>query len=638
MAIVGQKSMDKIRYKKFSKTISAIIVLLVLTSPSIVLSQNREQIGAIGKIQADYKTQKITFDEYILYKAWAVFKPEKLSRVGYELSAKDAKFRKDGTPTILEIKKNWDKLSPETQNILRCEILLRPDDGLGCEDGIVDALAESIVSANFIVHYTTAAGDHAVTAEYAQDISDYFEYSYNAEVTTLTYLAPPSDGIKGGGDGLYDIYIYDLGEGLYGYTCPEEYPATPSYSYICMNSDYSSWVLPNEDPESDAAGAAKVTAAHEFFHAIQFNYDVTEELWWMETTATYMEDEVYPDVNDNYNYLWYWFEYCDTLGLQTEDGAHEYANFIFAKYLSEAFTDEIIKDIWEECQTPLGTDGLIAINNVLSSEAYSSNLEDEFDNFTEANFFLEDMYVDGADYRAAVDGTWNPILDTTYDGVWVTYEYTVVEDISEVTIDKIFMDDWATDYITLDLDSSSESYDIDFAGGENDANYLVKLVTKKGVDFDERTISLNAQKEGHISLSYDTYDDVVLVIANAGDADIASWEVNIAREISSDGNDDGFDGDDGFDAGDGFGGGGDGGGGCFIATACYGTSMAEEVITLRNFRDECLLNNLIGNIFVNTYYKISPPMADFIREHPMLKNTIRVMLKPVVWLADILEN
>jgi hypothetical protein len=29
-----------------------------------------------------------------------------------------------------------------------------------------------------------------------------------------------------------------------------------------------------------------VTAAHEFFHAIQYGYDVSEDPWLMESTAT----------------------------------------------------------------------------------------------------------------------------------------------------------------------------------------------------------------------------------------------------------------------------------------------------------------------------------------------------------------
>ena len=77
---------------------------------------------------------------------------------------------------------------------------------------------------------------------------------------------------------------------------------------------------------------------------------------------------------------------------------------------------------------------------------------------------------------------------------------------------------------------------------------------------------------------------------------------------------------------------------CFIATACFGTPMASEVITLRQFRDECLLTNPVGTIFVNTYYKMSPPVADFIREHPILRNIVRQTLRPLIWMSEKLTE
>ena len=80
--------------------------------------------------------------------------------------------------------------------------------------------------------------------------------------------------------------------------------------------------------------------------------------------------------------------------------------------------------------------------------------------------------------------------------------------------------------------------------------------------------------------------------------------------------------------------GGSGGKSCFIATACFGTSSADEVMTLRHFRDECLLSNPVGTIFVNTYYKVSPPVADFIGAHPLLKNIVRQTLKPLIWMSE----
>ena len=49
----------------------------------------------------------------------------------------------------------------------------------------------------------------------------------------------------------------------------------------------------------------RVTAAHEFFHAVQFAYDYGEDPWLMEATATWMEERVADDVNDNRQYLPY---------------------------------------------------------------------------------------------------------------------------------------------------------------------------------------------------------------------------------------------------------------------------------------------------------------------------------------------
>ena len=49
--------------------------------------------------------------------------------------------------------------------------------------------------------------------------------------------------------------------------------------------------------------SAQVTAAHEFFHAIQFAYDYGEDAWMLEATATWMEERVFDKVNDNRQYL-----------------------------------------------------------------------------------------------------------------------------------------------------------------------------------------------------------------------------------------------------------------------------------------------------------------------------------------------
>ena len=76
-------------------------------------------------------------------------------------------------------------------------------------------------------------------------------------------------------------------------------------------------------------------------------------------------------------------------------------------------------------------------------------------------------------------------------------------------------------------------------------------------------------------------------------------------------------------------------GSCFIATAAYGTPMAEEIEILREFRDKYLLTNLAGQAFVDFYYRVSPPVAEFLTEHPSLKPVVRAGLIPAVTMSAI---
>lgn len=72
---------------------------------------------------------------------------------------------------------------------------------------------------------------------------------------------------------------------------------------------------------------------------------------------------------------------------------------------------------------------------------------------------------------------------------------------------------------------------------------------------------------------------------------------------------------------------------CFIATAAYGSPMAQDVKLLRAFRDQYLLTNVPGRKFVEFYYTVSPPVADHIRNNETLRSVIRTGLRPLVELS-----
>lgn len=72
---------------------------------------------------------------------------------------------------------------------------------------------------------------------------------------------------------------------------------------------------------------------------------------------------------------------------------------------------------------------------------------------------------------------------------------------------------------------------------------------------------------------------------------------------------------------------------CFIATAAFGSDMAPEVQSFRDFRNKFLLTNSWGRAFVKFYYKHSPYYANLISESEVAKATVRGALWPLLFFA-----
>jgi hypothetical protein len=58
------------------------------------------------------------------------------------------------------------------------------------------------------------------------------------------------------------------------------------------------------------------------------------------------------------------------------------------------------------------------------------------------------------------------------------------------------------------------------------------------------------------------------------------------------------------------------------------------VEALRAFRDSHLETDSVGSSFVSTYYRLSPPVAEFIDDHPALKPVVRAALLPAVGMSE----
>lgn len=68
---------------------------------------------------------------------------------------------------------------------------------------------------------------------------------------------------------------------------------------------------------------------------------------------------------------------------------------------------------------------------------------------------------------------------------------------------------------------------------------------------------------------------------------------------------------------------------CFIATAAFESRLAPEVQILCAFRDQFLRRHFLGNVFIETYYRISPPIARALDHSPIAKKPIRFVLSVI---------
>ncbi len=84
------------------------------------------------------------------------------------------------------------------------------------------------------------------------------------------------------------------------------------------------------------------------------------------------------------------------------------------------------------------------------------------------------------------------------------------------------------------------------------------------------------------------------------------------------------------------------GGGCLIATATYGSEMAQQVQFLREIRDNQLMNTNSGVSFMTSfnqfYYSFSPYIADMQRENPVFKEVVKIGITPLLSSLSIMSH
>ena len=212
--------------------------------------------------------------------------------------------------------------------------LVVPPPSSSCGGGLFDA---AIRTTHFCVH-------DAGNRPWAQTTADTLEHVWAVEVDGLGYRHPPLDG-----DGLFDVYLEEIGNrGYYGACAPAQ-NARHSTSSCVLDDDFD----PAEFGGAPALNSLSVTAAHEFFHAIQFGYDTDEDTWLMEGSAVWAEEQVYPAINDYLQYLRFSaITHPETpedySGASSADLFYRYGAVLFWKFLAGQFGGPaIVRRVWE---------------------------------------------------------------------------------------------------------------------------------------------------------------------------------------------------------------------------------------------------------------------------------------------------
>jgi hypothetical protein len=291
-------------------------------------------------------------------------------------------------------------------------LLARPTDGQGdnlcepqsCFFRLDPAFLSTAEGTHFAVHYYSSdlvQSPHAATPAYAQLVADTLDQVYAAETGQLGFNAPPADtGVVSNTnpDARTDIYLGDIGQlALYGYCAPDT-ESVQSSAYCVLDNDFA--------PRQFGAppiNSLRVTAAHEFFHAIQYGYDSSEATWFMEGSAVWMEDEVYPTINDYRQYVPASPIRRPLAPFTNNNGLSVYGAFTIFKFLAGYLHDRrAVREAWQRAAATPGNNSLSALDATFRAHHRSTRLA--YSTFGAWNTLVRGGYPEAASYRPA--GAW----------------------------------------------------------------------------------------------------------------------------------------------------------------------------------------------------------------------------------------
>jgi hypothetical protein len=354
-------------------------------SPSLATPQLLDRAVARGRLDRD------TAD---LYLAYAIGAPERLPR------AYASPVTWDGTLPLLHLRERLAAMPPGPERRAMRSVIGTAADPGTCSDSL-SSLPDSKQSTYFYVEYdsTSIGGGSGL------DLNDYttsLDAAWTAEVVTYGWAAPPVAPVAAPGS-KYHVRIEDLSGGLYGFvdivgTHAGPVGNNPTTAWNDVDA-FASCMVVNEDFSgfpSSPQDSLDSTTAHEFNHSIQFGYGAltgpnAPDDVFVEGGATWMEDEVFDDADDNYNYLWPTFTesmgaYEATLPFTQQ---FPYPYWVVFRGLTERYgsgtaggAEDVMQAFWEGTSQSAGSNQFPAMNAALA--ARGTTLSDAFHAFAVA--------------------------------------------------------------------------------------------------------------------------------------------------------------------------------------------------------------------------------------------------------------
>ena len=335
-----------------------------------------------------------------LQRAQALFShPAAYSRAGARVAPRSTTpAHRDATLVMRDLFSARDDLTPAEQQVAD-RILARPTDGGGdpFQDGYTVPSVKKC-QGNFCIHWVTSTEDAPPSQAWVNQMLRLMNHVWKKEVNKLGYRPPVSDAGRGG-NSKFDVYLAQIGdEGLYGYCAPER--RKPGFKWLA--SGYC--VLDNDFTEFPLAPmqSAEVTAAHEFFHAIQFGYDYGEDAWLLEATATWMEERVFDDVNDNRQYLsaGQVANSFTPLDFFDSTGSEQYGNWPFFEFLSQNYGNGVVQQIWNKAAAFTGAPDMYSTKAISAVLKPKGGFKKVYSRFASANLIPSKFYPEGQAWPA----------------------------------------------------------------------------------------------------------------------------------------------------------------------------------------------------------------------------------------------